>query len=63
MGRSGTGKTTCSVLRLFGAEYLAKLNSQRTGFHFTDGESEETGLMKKTNLKSIFVSVSPVLAR
>jgi len=25
VGRSGTGKTTCAMLRLFGIEYLSKI--------------------------------------
>mmetsp|Transcript_32024 Transcript_32024/g.31728 ORF Transcript_32024/g.31728 Transcript_32024/m.31728 type:complete len:346 (-) Transcript_32024:5401-6438(-) len=56
IGRSGTGKTTCSVLRLFSSEvvfrYRSQSKSRRLGPEDLDRSSE---------LHSVFVTASPVL--
>ena len=62
IGRSGTGKTTCALLRLFATEILFKVQSNYA----------KTGILKDTRFKandvdiscglhSIFVTASPVL--
>jgi len=64
IGRSGTGKTTSAVLRLFALEILFKIRSSlffkgsaslKSG-GFTSEEAEST-----TGLHSVIVTASPVL--
>lgn len=56
LGRSGTGKTTCAVLRMFAAELLFRFKGQRTNRKFGP---EDVG--KTSVLHSAFVTASPVL--
>jgi len=65
VGRSGTGKTTCAVLRLFAIEVLFK-------YRFASFQQQNQGALSKTRytaedldqnvgLQCIFVTASPVL--
>ncbi|KAM3142568.1 hypothetical protein pb186bvf_005227 [Paramecium bursaria] len=62
IGRSGTGKTTCTILRLFATELLFKLrvNLQMQNlnqFYNMSGDSVDS----KSGLRCVFVTASPVL--
>ena len=64
IGRSGTGKTTCAVLRLFAAEYLYRVQCRIQKLDrnvLTDTRSE--GFDRKLCLHSVFTTLSPVLSR
>ena len=56
LGRSGTGKTTCSVLRMFAAELLFRFKTNKSDAKFS---ADDIG--KTTVLHSAFVTASPVL--
>ena len=56
LGRSGTGKTTCSVLRMFAAELLFRFKTNRSETNFGPDD-----IGKTTVLHSAFVTASPVL--
>lgn len=60
IGRSGTGKTTCAILRLFSMDMLFKLRLNI--LQMNNPLSDLTNLFKTNNLKSIFITASPVLA-
>lgn len=59
IGRSGTGKTTTSVLRLFALEVVYKLKTLRQGNKDALFKAEHLG--KSVGLHSIFATASPVL--
>ena len=63
IGRSGTGKTTCAMLRLFAVEYLfraqCKLNNLDK-YILTDPRSD---FEKKLSLQTVFTTLSPVLIK
>lgn len=64
IGRSGTGKTTCALLRLFASEVLYKYRSQHAkagsiGLVSTKFEAED--LDSRCGLHTVFVTASPVL--
>ncbi len=64
MGRSGTGKTTCALMRLFAIEIYVKNSTAKSLF-----ESEFSSkfyfnpehLNCRTGLKSVFLTASPFL--
>ncbi len=68
LGRSGTGKTSCSALRLFSTDvfykYMEDLNRYKVdnpgalNQHF---KIDPDFLNKKTKLRLVFVTFSPVL--
>lgn len=65
IGRSGTGKTTCAVLRLFAIEMLFKirvsLNKKKFGGMLKDTRFMADDIDQAIGLHSIFVTASPVL--
>ena len=68
LGRSGTGKTTSSSLRLFATDALYKYHEQFKKFKLLNPEKKKKDFIidsifldTNTNLKLLFVSVSPVL--
>ena len=70
LGRSGTGKTTCLLLRLFAMEFLFKLRMKQVRKKFESLYGElNTGKFKSEDidqmpgLHSIFVTASPVLCQ
>ena len=70
LGRSGTGKTTCLVLRLFAMEFLFKLRMKQVKKKFVElyGEINDDkfgskDIDKLAGLHSIFVTASPVLCQ
>ena len=56
LGRSGTGKTTCALLRMFAAELLFRFKAPRASRRFGP---EDVG--KTSVLHTAFVTASPVL--
>jgi tetratricopeptide (TPR) repeat protein len=56
LGRSGTGKTTCAVLRMFAAEILFKFNNPRVNRKFGPEDVDKSSV-----LHTAFVTASPVL--
>ncbi|OMJ83259.1 hypothetical protein SteCoe_15847 [Stentor coeruleus] len=56
LGRSGTGKTTCAVLRMFASELLFKFIQPRSQRHFGPEDVGRTSV-----LHTAFVTASPVL--
>jgi hypothetical protein len=64
MGRSGTGKTTCAVLRLFTVQMLfyirQSLCKENDNIQLRD---TRPGVDKNIGLHSIFATASPCLAR
>lgn len=56
IGRSGTGKTTCSILRMFSSEIIFKYRAQRGKRKLTPDD-----LNKSSSLHCVFVTASPVL--
>lgn len=61
MGRSGTGKTTCAILRLFVLQLLYHMQQKsKEGITLTDRRKGEDRSIK---LHSMFVTASPFLAR
>jgi len=65
IGRSGTGKTTCAVLRLFAIEMLFKirvsLNKKKFGGMLKDTRFMADDIDQAIGLHSLFVTASPVL--
>ena len=64
IGRSGTGKTTCAVLRMFSMEMLFKLrmsiNSNKQK-QLADGRMMPDDIDSAVGLHCVFITVSPVL--
>ena len=62
IGRSGTGKTTCALLRLFATEILFKVQSNyaKSGI-LKDTRFKATDVDISCGLHTIFVTASPVL--
>jgi hypothetical protein len=60
IGRSGTGKTTCAVMRMIGIQLMtiASRNLERGKKKITYSD-----LCEKTFLKMVFITASPILAR
>lgn len=56
IGRSGTGKTTCSLLRMFASEIVFRFRMQKGKEKLNSGKID-----KPTPLHCIFVTASPVL--
>lgn len=65
IGRSGTGKTTCAVLRLFAIEMLFKirvnLNKKKFSGMLKDTRFGADDIDSVMGLHSLFVTASPVL--
>jgi len=65
IGRSGTGKTTCSILRLFSMEMLFKMRLQlyKTKHEgiLRDTRFEADDIDSNIGLHCVFVPASPVL--
>lgn len=68
LGRSGTGKTTSSALRLFASdaffkfkEQLLKFKAENPGGRNKDFQISEGFMELESNLRLLFVSASPVL--
>lgn len=65
IGRSGTGKTTCAVLRLFAIEMLFKirvsLNKKKFEGMLRDTRFLADDIDATIGLHSLFVTASPVL--
>ena len=62
MGRSGTGKTTCAVLRLFTVQMLFHIR-QQLGKDNIQLRDTRPGIDKPISLHSIFATASSCLAR
>ncbi|CAG9327064.1 unnamed protein product [Blepharisma stoltei] len=64
IGRSGTGKTTSLILRMFAAEMVfkkkSKINLHNSGMLETSNLTTDD-VRKKVNLHQVFITVSPVL--
>lgn len=56
LGRSGTGKTTCSILRMFAAELFFRFESNNSDSKFSSKDLDKTSV-----LHSAFLTASPVL--
>ena len=64
IGRSGTGKTTCALLRLFASEVLFKYRSQHVQagqLRLVNTRFEAEDLDSRFGLHIVFVTASPVL--
>lgn len=68
LGRSGTGKTTSSALRLFASDAFYKFHEQVNHFKLANPGSKQKDFQippnfmeKESSLKLMFVSASPVL--
>lgn len=65
IGRSGTGKTTCAVLRLFASEVLFKFRSQnikaKKGLVLADTQFGPEDVDQRCGLHILFATASPVL--
>ena len=65
IGRSGTGKTTCAVLRLFASEVLFKFRSQhvkaKRGLVLADTHFGPEDVDQRCGLHILFATASPVL--
>ena len=68
LGRSGTGKTTSSALRLFASDAFYKFHEQVNEFKLINPGSKQKDFQippdfmeKESSLKLMFVSASPVL--
>ena len=60
IGRSGTGKTTCAVLRMIGMRLLEIANAnQRAGVY----KIRYADLCQPSQIKMVFLTASPLLAR
>ncbi|CAD8201725.1 unnamed protein product [Paramecium octaurelia] len=62
IGRSGTGKTTCALLRLFTTDVLFKIRSKLDQINNQTTDIQLNQLQKDCQLKTIFVTASPLLA-
>jgi ABC-type lipoprotein export system ATPase subunit len=62
IGRSGTGKTTCALMRLFAIEFLYKnKESKRLTKDQKGNQVKNSYLNEIFGLRSIFLTASPVL--
>jgi len=65
VGRSGTGKTTCAILRMWGLHWAnAKLAADGFGLLHRNplkSKEEKVNLTETTQFNQLFVTVSPVL--
>lgn len=65
LGRSGTGKTTCAILRLFGCEvifrYQCHKEKQKRGLLVSETKLRPSDIDSRCGLHSIFVTASPIL--
>lgn len=65
IGRSGTGKTTCAVLRLFSIEMLFKIRlslfKKKNEAMIKDARCSSDDIDDTIGLHSIFLTASPVL--
>lgn len=65
IGRSGTGKTTCAILRLFAMEMLFKLRvrmyKQRHEQLLDDTNFNSDEIDSQVGLHCVFATASPVL--
>ena len=65
IGRSGTGKTTCAVLRLFSIEMLFKirlsLSKKKYSSQLKDTRCSADDIDETMGLHCIFLTASPVL--
>lgn len=65
IGRSGTGKTTCAVLRLFAIEMLFKirlsLSKKKFSSELKDTKCSADDIDKTMGLHCVFLTASPVL--
>ncbi|CAD8089119.1 unnamed protein product [Paramecium sonneborni] len=62
IGRSGTGKTTCALLKLFSTDILYKLRIKLNQIKNTSSDIQLQQQDQDTQLKTIFVTASPLLA-
>ncbi|CAK94027.1 unnamed protein product (macronuclear) [Paramecium tetraurelia] len=62
IGRSGTGKTTCALLRLFTTDILFKIRSKLDQIGNQTTAIQLNQQQKDCQLKTIFVTASPLLA-
>ncbi|CAD8203599.1 unnamed protein product [Paramecium octaurelia] len=62
IGRSGTGKTTCALLRLFTTDILFKIRSKLDQINQQTSEIQLNQQQQDCVLKTVFVTASPLLA-
>ncbi|CAK60040.1 unnamed protein product (macronuclear) [Paramecium tetraurelia] len=62
IGRSGTGKTTCALLRLFTTDILFKIRSKLDQINYQTSEIQLNQQQQDCELKTVFVTASPLLA-
>ena len=62
IGRSGTGKTTCSVLRILAMEFLFRFKYKKQGNELV-GNQKKPERNQSEMLRSVFLSVSPILCK
>ncbi|CAD8091856.1 unnamed protein product [Paramecium primaurelia] len=62
IGRSGTGKTTCALLRLFTTDILFKIRSKLDQINYQTTDIQLNQQQKDCQLKTVFVTASPLLA-
>ncbi|CAK77908.1 unnamed protein product (macronuclear) [Paramecium tetraurelia] len=62
IGRSGTGKTTCALLKLFSTDILYKLRINLDKIKNQNSDILLSQQDQNTQLKTIFVTASPLLA-
>ncbi|CAD8153493.1 unnamed protein product [Paramecium pentaurelia] len=62
IGRSGTGKTTCALLKLFSTDILYKLRIKLNQIKNQTSDIQLSQQDQNTQLKTIFVTASPLLA-
>ncbi|CAD8105849.1 unnamed protein product [Paramecium sonneborni] len=62
IGRSGTGKTTCALLRLFTTDILFKIRSKLDQIISLTPDIQLNQQQKGCQLKTVFITASPLLA-
>ncbi|CAD8159005.1 unnamed protein product [Paramecium pentaurelia] len=62
IGRSGTGKTTCALLKLFSTDILYKLRIKLNQIKYSSNDINLSQQDQNSQLKTIFVTASPLLA-
>ncbi|CAD8069898.1 unnamed protein product [Paramecium sonneborni] len=62
IGRSGTGKTTCALLKLFSTDILYKLRIKLNQIKNSTSDIQLSQQDQDQQLKTIFVTASPLLA-
>ncbi|CAD8097528.1 unnamed protein product [Paramecium primaurelia] len=62
IGRSGTGKTTCALLRLFTTDILFKIRSKLDQINCSTNDIQLNQQQQDCVLKTVFVTASPLLA-